>query len=150
MTTMLTTTPPLFSRTRRFGTLLDWDPMRLLADDLLAHQPADSELVWSNVPVNVQTTADGATITVDLPGVAPEDVDLTFDRGRLAIAGKRGARTYRYAVTLDDSIDPDRLEAQLDKGVLVIHAHKKAEAKPRKIAITTTGAPSGKTLDAGR
>ena len=34
-------------------------------------------------------------------------------------------------------IDPDTIEAKLDKGVLTVHAHKRPEAKPRKIRVAT-------------
>ena len=122
---------------RRLGTL-HWDPMRLF-DDLMTWEPPGSEIVWSafQSPVNVTRTDDGATITVDMPGVDPNDLELTFDNGTLAIAGKRGERTYRYSVALGDTIDPDAIEAKLDKGVLTVQAHKRPEAKPRKIAVAT-------------
>jgi len=123
---------------RRFGTLLSWDPMRLF-DDLMTLQPPGSEVVWSafQSPVHVAHSDDGATITVDMPGVDPEDLELTFDNGTLAIAGKRGERTYRYSVALGDTIDADAIEAKLDKGVLTVHASKRPEAKPRKILVAT-------------
>lgn|SRR5512140_1895406 len=123
---------------RRFGTLLSWDPMRLF-DDLMTWQPPGSEVVWSayQSPVHVAYTDDGTTITVDMPGVDPDDLELTFENGTLAIAGKRGERTYRYSVALGDTIDPGAIEAKLDKGVLAVHARKRPEAKPRKIVVAT-------------
>jgi HSP20 family protein len=132
---------------RRFGTLLHWDPMRLF-DDLLTWQPPGSQVVWSALasPVSVEHTDDGATVTVDLPGVDASDLDLTFETGTLSITGKRGEQTYRYSVALGDTIDPDQIDAQLDKGVLTIHAHKRPEAKPRKILVA--GAAQ-KTLESG-
>lgn len=131
---------------RRLGTLLSWDPMRLF-DDLMTWQPLGSEVVWSafQAPVNVAHTDDGATITVDMPGVDPDDLELTFDNGTLAIAGKRGEQTYRYSVALDETIDADAIEAKLDKGVLTVHAKKRAEARPRKIVVAT----ADKALNSG-
>lgn len=123
---------------RRVGHLLSWDPMRLF-DDLMTWQPPGSEVVWSAVraPVNVTHTEDGATITVDMPGVDPQDLELTFENGALRIAGKRGDHVYRYDVALGDTIDPNTIEAQLDKGVLSVRARKRPEAKPRKIPVIT-------------
>lgn len=131
---------------RRFGTLLSWDPMRLF-DHLMTWQPPGSEVVWSayQSPVQLEHTSDGATLSVDMPGVDPQDLELTFENGTLAIAGKRGERVYRYSVALGDTIDPDAIEARLDKGVLTVHAFKRPEAKPRKIAVTA----AGKALDTG-
>lgn len=121
---------------RRLGTLLSWDPMRLF-DDLMTWQPPGSEVVWSayRAPVNVAQTDDGATVTVDMPGVDSQDLELTFENGTLTIAGKRGEQVYRYSVSLGDTIDPNAIEAQLDKGVLSVHARKRPESKPRKILI---------------
>ncbi len=131
---------------RRPGALLNLDPMRLF-DDLMTWQPPGSEVVWSayRAPLSVSHTDDGATISVDMPGVDAQDLELTFENGTLAITGKRGEQTYRFSVALGDAIDPDAIEAKLDKGVLTVRAHKRPEAKPRKILVNATG----KTLDTG-
>jgi HSP20 family protein len=109
----------------RFGNLLGWEPMRLFHEDLVS-------------PIQVIDATDTTTMTVDMPGVGPEDLELTFEKGTLAIVGKRGERTYRYSVALGDSIDPNAIDATLDKGVLVIRAHKRPESQPRKIAVRTS------------
>jgi HSP20 family protein len=105
----------------------------------MTSQPSGSEVVWSAYQSPIQLTHgnDGATITVDMPGVDPQDLELTFENGTLAIAGKRGERVYRYSVAIGDTIDPDTIEAKLDKGVLTVHAHRRPEAKPRKILVAT-------------
>jgi HSP20 family protein len=124
-----------YSNGRR-GSLLSWDPLRLF-DNLMSWEPAGSQTVWSAYvsPVKVQNHDDGSTITIDMPGIGPDDVELTFQAGTLAITGKRDDRQYAYQVALGDAIDPDHIEADLDRGVLTIHAHKKPEARPRKIAL---------------
>ena len=121
--------------------------MRLI-DGFMTWRPPGSEVVWSafSSPVNVEHGDDGATITVDMPGVDASDLDLTFDAGTLSMTGKRGERTYQYSVALGDTIDPDQIDAQLDKGVLTVHAHKRPEAKPRKILVASA---AQKTLDSG-
>jgi HSP20 family protein len=118
----------------RLGTLLSWDPMLMLR-----WMPAGGQLVEtaSTAPMHVEMTADGAMLTVDMPGVRPEDLEVTFETGTLAIAGKRGDRTYRYHVELGNAFDPDRFEAQLEHGVLTVHATRRPEAKPRKITVNT-------------
>jgi HSP20 family protein len=128
------------------GTLLSWDPMRLV-DNLMTWQPPGSEVVWSayRAPVNITHTEDGTTIAVDMPGVDAQDLELTFENGTLTIVGKRGAQIYRYSVSLGNTIDPDAIEAHLDKGVLSVQARKRPEAKPRKILVNA----GEKTLDSG-
>ena len=86
-------------------------------------------------PTRIHDADDDMTLTVDMPGVDPRDVDLTFTAGTLQITGTRGERTYRYVATLGNAVDPDRIEAALHNGVLTIRAHKREAAKPRKIAI---------------
>lgn len=137
-----------FSNGRRFGSLLSWDPLRLV-DDLLRWEPPGGETVWApyTPPIKIQNTDDGATLTVDMPGLAPDDVELTFQQGVLAIRGKRDLRSYAYRVTLGDAFDPDHIEAELEHGVLTVHAYKKPEAKPRKIALK--GASRQKSLGSG-
>lgn len=130
------------------GSLLSWDPMRLF-DELMSWEPVGSQVIWSayESPLKVTSHDDGATITIDMPGVSPEDVELTFQEGVLAIAGKRGDRVYRHRVQLGDAYDPDRFEADLDKGVLTVQAYKRPEAKPRRISLK--GLTRQKSLDSG-
>ena len=137
-----------YSNGRRAGSLLSWDPLRLM-HDLLSWQPAGGETVWAPYasPVKIENGEDGATLTVDMPGIGPDDVELTLQDGVLAISAKRGDRSYAYRVTLGDTFDPDHIEAGLDRGVLTVHAHKKPEAKPRKIALK--GMSQQKSLDSG-
>jgi HSP20 family molecular chaperone IbpA len=120
-----------------------------LVNDLLSWEPLAGETVWApyTSPVQIQNTEDGATITVDMPGLGPDDVELTFQQGVLSIGGKRDERSYAYRVTLGDAFDPDHIDAQLDRGVLTVHAHKKPEAKPRKIPLN--GRSHQKSLDSG-
>jgi HSP20 family molecular chaperone IbpA len=102
-------------------------------DDLLA--PLQGEVLWSAAPVNVTHEQDHSLIVVDMPGVDAPNLELTYEPGSLAIVGRRDQRTYRYTVALGNDIDPDRIEADLDKGVLTIKAYKKPEAQPRRIAL---------------
>jgi HSP20 family protein len=130
---------------RHFNTFLGWDPIRLL-DELAVRQPAGSDLGWSPVmcPLRIEHDDEGVTITVDMPGVDAKDLDLTMEAGNLSIAGKRGEQAYQYALALGNTIDVNNIEAQLDKGVLTVRAHKRPETKPRKIVV---GAGSQRALD---
>ena len=129
---------------RRVGTLVQ-DPVRLL-ENLVTRRP---EVVWSATPtpLEVTHTADGATVSVDVPGVDAKDIELTFEVDSLGIVAKRGERTYRYQVTLDSMIDASSITAHLDKGVLMIEARKRAEAKPRKIAVQVGAPPRPEAID---
>lgn len=113
-------------------TWLGWEPSRLFSnffgwDPFVAGSGA-----------HVENHDDTIVVTVDMPGIQEKDVDLTFEAGVLTIRGKRDDREYHYSTTLGSQIDPDRIEASLDKGVLTVTACKLPAAKPRRIPIGST------------
>ena len=88
----------------------------------------------------------------DVPGVAPEKIDVTVDNGVLAVSATREETTAegdehvvreRYAgsftrrVRLSDSLDADKIEASHSDGVLELRIPVRAEAQPRKITVGT-------------
>lgn len=77
---------------------------------------------------------DTFRVSIDLPGVDREDVDITVDGAFLLIRGKRDPesdglkprRVYKKKVSLpENEVDMDKLEANLKNGVLIISAPKK-------------------------
>jgi HSP20 family protein len=117
--------------------LLGWDPSRVL-DNLTSFGVTN--------PVEVKHEGDHVIITADMPGVDPEDLDVTLDNGSLSAVGRRGDTQYRFSVHLGNEYNGDKIEAELDKGVLTIKAEKRPEAKPRKIALNGVEA---KSLESG-
>jgi HSP20 family protein len=99
----------------------------------------------------VKETPDAFVVTADIPGVAESDLDIAVHERVLTVSGSRQAEARKeedaYALyerqygsfsrsfALPDTADGERVEAKLDKGVLTLKISKKAEAKPRKIAI---------------
>ena len=90
----------------------------------------------------------------DVPGVDPEKIDVTVDKGVLTVSATReetktegenpvvrerlfGSFTRR--IRLSDNLDAESIEASHHDGVLEIRIPVREEAKPRKI---TVGAPS--------
>jgi len=109
----------------------------------------ETRLEYSTPAVNIRHDAEGFTLEVDMPGVAKNGVDITFDDGKLTLVGHRSqrpepgnrlhgesaARDYRRVFDLDPSIDPDRITASLNQGLLTVRLSKVEAAKPRKIAV---------------
>jgi HSP20 family protein len=101
--------------------------------------------------VDVYEEGDSLLLEAELPGLRAEDVDVTVHDGVLTISGERKApatrqtarhhvveRSYgafRRAFVLPDSVDPEKIEAKMNDGVLVLKLAKKAEVRPRKIAV---------------
>jgi HSP20 family protein len=87
-------------------------------------------------------------IEMDVPGVAREDVELTYNQGELRISAERKAperasgqtdqRRYGKVVrtvSLPETIDPDTIDASLEQGVLHVTVAKKPEAQPKRIEV---------------
>ena len=146
-------TLPVRSPSRSAGR---WDPLREL-DELYERvntlwQSGLSGALdqWSPL-ADVEETDDAYTVELDLPGVAREDVDIQLDDRRLTVSGdieekertgilhrrtRRVGRFY-FSVTLPGDVDADDVSAQLHDGVLTVHVPKCAQAKPRRIPITS-------------
>jgi HSP20 family protein len=88
----------------------------------------------------------------DVPGVDPEKIDVTVDKGVLTVSATREetktegenpvVRERRFGsftrrVRLGDNLDADAIEASNGGGVLEIRIPVREEAKPRKIAVGT-------------
>lgn len=88
-------------------------------------------------------------VEVDAPGVSLEDVDITFDKGRLSLAlertapehdgklwhSERGYGKVTRTLALPDTVDPDTIEATLNSGVLRVSIGKRPELQPKKIEV---------------
>lgn len=99
---------------------------------------------------DVKETAEAYALTVYLPGVTKDGLELTAEDGVFALRGTRTAKQpegwtalYRettdeaYALTFshDNIIDVDKISAELKDGVLKVTLPKTEAVKPRKIAV---------------
>lgn len=104
--------------------------------------------------VDIHEETERYVITADVPGVKPDDIDVTMENGVLTISGHRaeqrddksesGARriervsgSFYRRFTLPDSVDADGIEAASDHGVLKVVIPKKAQVQPKKIRVNT-------------
>jgi HSP20 family protein len=100
-------------------------------------------------PASVRDTADGYIVTMEMPGVGKEGVEITFETPNLTVTGRRAesapagefvyresqAGEYRRLFELDPSIDAARIAAKIDQGVLTLTLPKSEEVKPRRIEV---------------
>ncbi len=132
-----------------------WDPLReLLGMDEEYERALDRSGVrhaWAPT-MDVRETDDHFEVTVDLPGLEPSDVSVTFEDGVLTISGKREITSDRSDETfhriersygsfarslrLPRAADGEKIEASFDKGVLTVTVPKAEIAKPRTIEVT--------------
>src|SRR5262249_27103399 len=99
--------------------------------------------------VDVRANEEEIVFTADVPGIKQEDLEITLDDGVLTIKGQRRyegtgkdkvwlGRSYgsfTRSFTLPETVDPERLSADLADGVLTIRVAQQPKAKPRKITI---------------
>jgi HSP20 family protein len=103
-------------------------------------------------PADIYETRDNIVVLAEMPGVAPDGVDITLERRVLTIRGRGGANEhagyqrvytefadgdYERAFTLAENIDRDRIEATLKNGVLHLVLPKAETAKARRIELKT-------------
>ncbi len=103
--------------------------------------------------MNVWTNEEGAVITAELPGVNPEDIDISVVGDTLTLTGSRQPdelkegekyhrreRSYgRFTRTfeLPYQVETDKVEALFEKGVLHISLPRAEVDKPKKISVKT-------------
>jgi HSP20 family protein len=120
--------------------LMGWDPF-FSARQVSAYVPA----------FEVKETNEAFVLKADVPGVAEADLDIAVHNNVLTISGTRRAEernegesfalyerqygSFSRSFSLPETADGERVEAKLDVGVLTLTIWKKAEAKPRKIAL---------------
>jgi HSP20 family molecular chaperone IbpA len=98
--------------------------------------------------VDIYENDDEILLHADMPGVAKEDVDINVDNGALRIAGVRhlkktgaanweefGDVEYRRTFSVPQTIDVNKVNAELKDGVLRLHLPKSEAARPRQIKI---------------
>jgi HSP20 family molecular chaperone IbpA len=101
-------------------------------------------------PVDVIEDATGITLYADLPGVSKEQLNLRVEADTLTIEGEVALATpeglqashaevsvprYRRVFTLSKELDPEKIAAEMNHGVLKLRIPKAEHAQPRKVQI---------------
>jgi len=88
-------------------------------------------------------------LTLEMPGIAKEDLEIHVERNELSVSGKRPnpATTgdylirerrwgdYQKVFSIDPSIDTEKIDASMANGIVTLTLPIREAAKPRKIAI---------------
>ena len=101
--------------------------------------------------VDITENDDNFTLLADIPGVDPEDIEVSMDNGMLTVKGERKTEektekdNYRrverqYGMfyrrfTLPDTANADKIEAKSENGVLKVTIAKKEAAQAKHIAV---------------
>ncbi len=102
--------------------------------------------------VDIQEDEQQFTLTADLPGIDPKDIEITMERGVLSIKGERKHEfasehkgyqrieraygVFHRRFTLPDSANADDIRAEGKNGVLTLVIPKQPKAQPKRISVT--------------
>ena len=129
-----------------------------LFDDATFRPLAWGRPVEHRLPLDITTTEDAVTVEAALPGVSPDDVEITVHQDNLTISVKaqaehesaEGERVYRElrrssgtrTLTLPSGMDTEQAAATFENGMLRLSIPRAEAAKPRQIPLTAvTEAP---------
>jgi HSP20 family protein len=147
-------------------TMMRWDPFQDLRsaqeemaqmNPMLAHalglhtqQGSATAMAWAPA-LDISERKDAYLVSVELPGLKAEDLDITMEDGLLTIQGERqftaesseqqfhrverryGA--FRRSITLPAHVMAEGIQASFEDGVLQILVPKAEEAKPKRIQV---------------
>jgi len=102
------------------------------------------------MPLDVVRHDGDVTLRFDVPGIDPEQIEVTVDRGILTVSGKREEErtendkffvrertmgTFTRRMRLPESLNAEAVEASYGQGVLEVRIPVLEQAKPRKIEV---------------
>lgn len=111
--------------------------------------------ISSNLALDVVENDDEYVVSASLPGINPDDLEITYTGNTLTIKGeikdesekeekgKYHLRERRYgsfarSINLPSTVVTDKIDASYSSGVLKLHLPKAEEAKPKRIKIKTS------------
>ncbi|MBP7892049.1 MAG: Hsp20/alpha crystallin family protein [Firmicutes bacterium] len=144
-------------------TLMNWDPWRDIADmrntfnRLFGEATPGTAITGHTVsgswmmPVDISETADEFLVKAELPGMKPEEIDITVADNQVTLKGQRTEAREEKSVNyirserrlgsfyrsfaLSAPVDDARVTATYKDGVLEVHLPKSEAVRPRQIRI---------------
>jgi len=105
--------------------------------------------------IDMAETDETIRIRAELPGINPDDVDVSVSEDRLVISGEKKTEAessgngwthreshfggFSRAVPLPETVDPSQVSAHYDKGVLTVNLTKSPASTSRKVPVITAG-----------
>jgi len=140
-----------FLARRDFSTLQD--RMNRIFRESFGPEGSDEALTTSNFapPVDVYEDEHNITLKIEVPGIDEKDINVSIENNTLTVRGERRFEkdekeenfhrvermygSFTRSFTLPNTVDPEQVSANYEKGVLKIRLAMKAEAKPKLIKV---------------
>ncbi len=143
-------------------TLVRWDPFREMmqlqnaVDRLFEAELASTMPLWRQsaawaLPLDVIETDDEFIVKASIPGINPDELDISLVDNVLTIKGEIKAEEesedvryhlrerrfgmFQRSISLPVPVNADKVEATYENGVLILHIPKAEEVKPKHISI---------------
>ena len=107
----------------------------------------------ATLALDVHESDDDVTVKASIPGVKPEDINISLTDDTLTIKGETREETeksdgsyhvrerrygaFQRSISLPSMVDADKANAEFENGVLTLALPKVEEVKPKAIKITT-------------
>ena len=140
-----------------------WDPFQELQREMgrlfeSLDPMRSTRQIYRYPPLNIYDAADRYILSVQLPGMAPSDIELTITGETLTLRGERkraeGVKEDGYrrqerpmgrwsrTITLPDRVESTQVGASFADGILTVTFPKAEGSQPRQITVTAAGASS--------
>jgi HSP20 family protein len=132
---------------------------RFFDEDFHPFQWLSGSYAGPALPLDVTADADTVTIEAALPGIKPDDVDITVENGTVTISGKTADErtadegsyvlqeirrgSFSRTVALPNGLEPDKARATFENGILRLEIPKAEQLKPRQIRISPVSDGNG-------
>ena len=154
--------------------IIRWNPYRELnamresVDRVFDGNLANTTASWGNsgrwgLALDIAEAEDEYVITASLPGIKPEDIEITSNAKMLTIKAEikedkeeegkkyylreRRSGSFCRSVSLPAHVKADAIDAEYDAGILTLRLPKSAESKPRSIPVKNV--EDSKMIDSG-
>jgi HSP20 family protein len=130
--------------------------------------PEQGNVITSTLfaPTDVSEDENALQISMELPGVEPDNVRLSLENNTLTIRGEKrqqvdenNERVHRFervygiferTFVLPNTVDPDKIDARFENGVLLVRIPKSERARPREIRVNASGGGSTQVRSGGQ
>jgi HSP20 family protein len=136
------------------GSLSRWDPfgeMQRITDQMFRPLFGGEERRTFAPAVDIYEDADAITVKAEVPGIKPEDVNISVENNVLTLSGERKLErseeregyhriessygSFTRSFVLPESCNADEVEADMTEGILTLRIPKKAEIAPKRIPV---------------
>jgi len=111
--------------TRPFSDLWNFDPFRVFSGA-------------QSYGIDISRTESGYSVEVPVPGFKPDQIEVTLEDGMLTVKGKSEKRNFSRTFTIPEDVDEERIEADVEHGMLTLTLALTPKAQPKRISVKSS------------